>query len=123
MAKKNFADLSEEEVGKLSKKDKAAYDEWVAAGKPEVSSSPAPKGMGVYRDPKTNEVAELVLPHPEPSTPKQKGENYFIEHEQYTLDKVFVTSDLTVFPGTDKGKNAASNYAQAKGLSVHEVSR
>lgn len=90
-----------------------------AKGKP----SKAPKEIGVYRDPKTREVQDLVLPHKDPRTPKQMAENYFVEHEQYTLDEVIVCDDGTVFPGTQKGANAAANYCAANKTTQHTYSR
>jgi hypothetical protein len=91
-------------------------------GQPASEGSEA-KEIGVYRDPKTKEVTDLVLPFPNAKTPKEVAANYFVEHEQYTLDEVIVCDDSTVFPGTQKGQNAAINYCAAKGIGQHTVSR
>lgn len=72
--------------------------------------------IGVVRHPETREVISLVLPNPEPKTMGEVAENYFAEHEQYTLNEVIVAPDFTVFPGSPKGQNAADNYCMAKGL-------
>lgn len=122
----DFASLSEEEVAKLNEKDRAAYDAWLAAGSPETSkekAAPAPKEIGVYRNPTTREVTDLVLPHPNAKTPKEKAANYFVEHESYTLDEVIVCDDGTVFPGTQRGQNNADNYCATNKVGQHKYSR
>jgi hypothetical protein len=89
----------------------------------EKNSSDPTKEIGVYRDPKTREVTDLVLPHPNAKTPKEKAANYFVEHEQYTLDEVIVCDDGTVFPGTQRGQNSADNYCIAAKVGQHKFSR
>ena len=90
------------------------------AKKPQAEpAAPAPgeaTQIGVYRDKKTGEVTDLVLPNPEPKTMAEVAENYFVEHDQYTANEVVVAPDFTVFPGSDKGFNSAENHCRANGL-------
>ncbi len=81
-------------------------------------------GAPVQRNPQTREVTKLELPFPEPKKPNEKAANYFIEHDGvYPHDEVIVTDDLEVFPATQKGENAATNYCMAKGIKQHKFSR
>jgi len=115
MAKKNFDAMTPEEIAALTGKDLEAYEAHLA--------KKADKEIGVYRNPKTREVTDLVLPFPNAKTPKEVAANYFVEHEQYTLDEVIVCDDFVVFPGTARGQNAADNHCLNNKVSKHTYSR
>jgi hypothetical protein len=94
MTKKQFENLSPEEVAGLAGKDLAAYNKWLAE-----------------KNDKANDEAENDVA---PTTQKEAADKFFEQNPDYHLDSVLVAEDLTVFHGDIKGENTATNYCGKK---------
>jgi hypothetical protein len=79
--------------------------------------------QGIERHPVTREIINLVLPFPDASTHEEAAANHFYVHPEYKLDKVVVADDLTIFPGSAKGENAAENYCVAEKIGYKVIER
>jgi hypothetical protein len=61
---------------------------------------------------KKKENEELGL-EPTPQTPAEKAAEFFELNPDYPHEKIYVTSQLDVFHGTQKGLNALLNHKES----------
>lgn len=106
--KKNFAEMTQEEIDALTGADKGAYTKWKKQQEQGGDESGDESGDELNEFDEATEVAR----------------KYYEAHPNCPHDSLVVCSDGTVFYNTPHGKNAADNYvATAKEVTFKIIER
>lgn len=114
-ANKKFDKLTAEEIQALTGEELEKYNAYILAKEEDAEkSAPAPAAA----------PAAKVAPVEKPKTVEELkaiGDDYFERHPDSLLEKVYITSDGQIFPGTVVGKNHCENYKITAGGQVTSI--